>query len=60
VVNPLGGGRIVQDCHIAGISHQISGDDWVTVFDLWSADFYQRYSTSRFDVGAFDTARFFF
>lgn len=60
VVHPLGGGVITQDCHIAGISHHITGDDWVTTFDLWSAAVYQQYSTSRFDVGVFDTSTFFF
>jgi hypothetical protein len=34
VVNPLGGGTITQDCHIAGIHHEISEDDWTTTFDL--------------------------
>lgn len=60
VVRPLGGGEIVRDCHIAGISHQISKDDWVTTFDLWSASVYQTYATSKFDIGRFDEMKFFF
>jgi hypothetical protein len=60
VVHPLGGGAITQDCHIAGISHDITKDDWTTTFDLWSATVYTGYSTSRFDVGLYDQARFFF
>lgn len=60
IVHPLGGGTITQDCHIAGITHDITADDWTTTFDLWSATVYTGYSTSRFDVGLFDQARFFF
>jgi hypothetical protein len=60
IVHPLGGGTITQDCHIAGITHQITADDWVTTFDLWSASVYTGYSGSRFDVGLYDQARFFF
>jgi hypothetical protein len=54
IVHPLGGGTITQDCHIAGITHEITKDDWTTTFDLWSATVYTGYSTSRFDVGQFD------
>jgi hypothetical protein len=60
VINPLGGGTITQDCHIAGIHHDISQDDWTTTFDLADASPYLRYATSRFDVAKFDTATFFF
>jgi hypothetical protein len=60
VVRPLGGGTITRDCHISGISHRVTGDDWETTFDLASASVYQTYATSRFDVGVFDTATFFF
>lgn len=60
VVRPLGGGTITRDCYIAGISHDVSRDDWVTTFDLASASVYQAYATSRFDIGRFDTATFFF
>jgi hypothetical protein len=60
IVHPLGGGTITQDCHIAGITHDITKDDWTTTFDLWSATVYTGYSTSRFDVGQFDVMRFFF
>ena len=51
---------ITQYCHIAGIKHEITSDDWTTTFQLWSATVYQTYATSRWDVGAFDSAAFFF
>ena len=57
VVRPLGGGTITQNCHIAGIRHQISGDDWVTTFDLWSASIYQ--STGHWDSAIWDTSTWF-
>lgn len=57
VVRPLGGGTITQDCHIAGIQHQISSSDWVTTFQLWSAAPYL--SIGRFDTAVFDTATWF-
>lgn len=60
VVRPLGGGTITQDCHIIGISHEITQDDWTTTFDLASAAVYEKYSDSRFDIGHFDSMRFFF
>lgn len=60
VVRPLGGGTITRTCHIAGISHEVSGDDWTTTFDLASASVYQQYVNSRFDVGRFDEMTFFF
>jgi hypothetical protein len=60
VVRPGGGETITRDCHIAGITHTISGADWVTVFDLWSASVYQTYATSRWDVGTWDGAAWFF
>lgn len=60
VVRPLGGGTITRDCHISGISHQVTGDDWVTTFDLASASVYQQFQNSRFDIGKFDQMTFFF
>lgn len=57
VVRPLGGGTITQNCHIAGIRHQISGDDWVTTFDLWSASAYQ--NVGRWDVATWDSSIYF-
>jgi hypothetical protein len=55
-----GGYTISRDCHIAGISHEITRDEWITTFDLWSATPYLRYSTSRWDVGRWDSASWFF
>jgi hypothetical protein len=57
VARPLGSPTVTRDCHIAGIHHQVTGDDWVTTFDLWDATVYQTYKSSRWDVGtwgAFD------
>jgi hypothetical protein len=51
---------ITRDCHIAGISHDITGDDWTATLDLWSATIYQNYSTSRWDVAKWDQAAWFF
>lgn len=51
---------ITNDCHIAGISHNITAANWITDFDLWSAKPWTDFSSSRWDVGLWDTARFFF
>lgn len=51
---------ISQTDHIAGIVHDITGDDWTTTYDLWSAAVYQRYATSRWDVAQWDQAAWFF
>jgi hypothetical protein len=48
---PPGEDPMVRYCHIAGISHEITQDDWVTRFALWSATPYLRFASSRFDVG---------
>lgn len=61
VVRPIGGGTaITQDCYIAGISHTVTGDDWVTDFDLWSAAFIETFAMSKWDLGAWDSASWFF
>lgn len=57
VVRPLGGGVITQACHIVGVRHQISGDDWITTFDLWSATAYL--NVGRWDVGTWDNSTWF-
>jgi hypothetical protein len=62
VARPLGSPPVIRDCHIAGIHHDITGDNWVTTFDLWDASVYQRYAGSRWGVGTWggsDTAWFF-
>jgi hypothetical protein len=60
VAHPPGGGTITQDCHIAGIAHEITGDNWTTTFHLSDASIYTPYATSRFDIATFDTSVFFF
>lgn len=54
---PPGGITITRDCHIAGIAHEITGDNWVTTFTLWSASVYQ--GVGRWDVGTWDTSTWF-
>jgi hypothetical protein len=54
---PPGGITITRDCHIAGIAHQIDGDNWVTTFSLWSAAVYQ--GIGRWDVGTWDNSTWF-
>jgi hypothetical protein len=61
VVRPTGGGSpITQDCHIIGVSHTVSGADWVTEFDLSSAAFAQPFLGSRWDQGVWDSALWYF
>jgi hypothetical protein len=57
VRRPPGDITITRDCHIAGITHQIDGDNWVTRFTLWSATFYQ--SVGRWDTALWDQATWF-
>jgi hypothetical protein len=58
VRRPPGGITITRDCHIAGISHEIDGDNWVTTFTLWSASVYQ--GVARWDVATWDNSTWFF
>lgn len=60
VARPIGGRTITRDCFIAGISHEISQDDWTTTIDLWSATPYTSYVTSRWDVATWDGATWFY
>jgi hypothetical protein len=60
VVRPLGGYTITRDCFISGISHDITEDDWITTFDLSSAVPFTQFTTSRFDVGVWDSATWFY
>ena len=57
VRRPPGGITITRDCHVAGIAHSITADDWVTAFTLWSATVYR--DIGRFDSGTWDTSIFF-
>lgn len=60
VRNPPGSYAISQTCHIAGVSHAITEDNWVTTWDLWSATAYAAYAGSRWDTGQWDSALWFF
>lgn len=60
IAKPIGGTTVTQDCHIVGIHHKTDGSDWTTTFDLWSATVYETYATSRWDVGMWDSAAWFF
>lgn len=40
-----------RECFIAGISHTISGGDWVVTFNLSTATAYRSFATSRWDEG---------
>lgn len=55
---PPGGITVTRDCHIAAISHNITGDNWVTTFGLWSAAVYQ--TVGRWDVATWDQSTWFF
>lgn len=55
-----GGFTITRDCHIAGITHEIKRDDWITTFELWSASPYTSFTTSRWDVGTWNSAQWFY
>jgi hypothetical protein len=58
--NPPGAFAITQACHIAGVAHDITPDDWTTTWPLWSATQYVAFAASRWDTGLFDSALFFF
>lgn len=59
--NPPGGHEISRACHIAGVSHDIADStQWTTTFKLWSAELYTQYALSRWDVGEWDEALWFF
>jgi hypothetical protein len=56
---PAGGYEVTRDCHVAGISHAVTADDWTTTVDLWSASAYDSFWTSRWGVGRWDEFRWF-
>lgn len=58
--NPPGSFAITQACHIAGVSHDITADDWTTTWQLWSATPYVAFASSRWDTGLWDSAVWFF
>lgn len=58
--HPPGGHTVSQACHIAGVSHDITPANWITDFQLWSATPYVAYAASRWDVGLWDSALWFF
>jgi hypothetical protein len=55
---PPGGYQIIGDAHISGIAHEITDENWITKFSLWSASVYQ--GVGRFDIGLWDSAKWFF
>jgi len=57
VRRPPGAITVTRDCHVSGISHVITGDDWVTTFELWSAAVYQ--SVGRWGSAVWGTATWF-
>lgn len=49
---PSGSGHtITRECHVAGIRHMVTNDEWTTVLDLWSATPYLQLRSSFWDVG---------
>lgn len=57
---PPGGFTISQDVFISGISHTVTADDFVTVFDLSSGQPYTAYTTDRFGVAVWNTSTWFY
>lgn len=57
---PPDGRTITNLCHISGISHEITKDDWKTTFPLWSATPWTPYANSLWDTGRWDEALWFF
>jgi hypothetical protein len=67
VRRPPGGHTITQYCHIAGIRHQVTPDNWTTTFELFSATAYRAFTSSLWDTGLWgssgadtEAARWFF
>jgi hypothetical protein len=58
VRRPPGNITVTRDGHISGISHEITGDNWVTTFEFWSAAVYQ--GVGRWDLATWDQSTFFF
>lgn len=57
---PAGGYTISRDVFISGVAHTITMDNWVTGWEFASATPYNAFLTSLWDVGAWDTAVFFY
>lgn len=57
---PPGSFTIERPCHISGISHEITADNWVTTFELWSASTYVAYANSLWNTGIWDESLWFF
>lgn len=52
---PPGGGTIVRDCHISGISHSINQKgEWLVTLKLWSATVYDTFTASFWDEAVWD------
>ena len=50
---------VAHDAFIEGIAHEFSQFNWSTTFYLSSAVVWDGFEVSTFDVGEFDSARFF-
>ena len=57
---PPGGFTISQDVFISGISHTMTADDFVSVFDLSGGAPFTGYTTDRFDVAKWDASIWFY
>jgi hypothetical protein len=57
---PPGGLLISQDLFISGISHAMTGDNFVTVFELSGSKPFTTFVSSRFDTDRWDSATWFF
>jgi hypothetical protein len=60
---PPGGITVTQDVFIAGVSHTVTADDFVTTFDLWSGKPYTTtpfVAAARWDTGKWDAAAWFY
>jgi hypothetical protein len=52
---PLFNHVMTRDCHISGISHKLTKDDWTCTFELQSADAWAGFSSSLWDTAVWDT-----
>lgn len=54
---PPGGYTITRDCHVSGITHNVTPANWSTTFDLWSA--LPTQNVGRWDIGVWDQSTWF-
>lgn len=60
VVNARSGQTVSHDVFIEGVAHSISQFRWETTFYFSSATAWTSFSADRWDVGVWDTARWFY